>query len=91
MNFVCQDPRAGCCKPLTASLLEFDSQWLSPTDSPAIPVEQDQGRDSHKVTHNVAGHWLSLLGSFPTRGTRDSEETSLHGAHWAGRGAVWSM
>ena len=66
VNSVCQDPCIDCFKPLPSSPSQSDSQWLSPADSPAVSVVQNQRSGSHKETLNAEGSWLSSLGSlFP--------------------------
>lgn len=38
VKWVCQDPYAGCCKPIPLFWLQSDFQWLGFTDSFAVPV-----------------------------------------------------
>lgn len=66
MNLVCQDLHANCYKPLTPSLLQSDSQWLSPEDFTTISVGQDQSSGSWKVSTMLEGGLVVPLGSlFP--------------------------
>ena len=89
----CELNLVGFYKPLPPSPSESDSQGLSPTDSPAIPVVQDQSRCSFKVTHNAGeGLFVPSWFSFPTGETRGSRETTLHGVALAwGRGNVVNL
>lgn len=49
-------------------------QWLRLTDSPAIPVVQNQSRGSHKITPVLGVGTVFFLGvSFPTGGARVNE------------------
>lgn len=76
VNFICQDPCAGCWKPVTQPPSRSDPQCLSPLDSPEIPMVGDQSRGLLKVTHS-AGDALCPPGvSFPPGGTGGSQETS---------------
>ena len=50
MNSICQDTCTGYCKLLPLSPSQSDSQGLSPTDSPAIPMGYDHCRDTHKLS-----------------------------------------
>lgn len=78
--------------PSPPSLSQSDSQWLSPEDSTAIPVGQDQSSSSHKVIHNARERVVPLEFFFPTRGSGDAGKTSLHGAVLAsGRGNAASV
>lgn len=49
-SLVFQHPSVGWWKPLLLSMLQFDCQWLSPTESPAISVRQNQKRGSQELT-----------------------------------------
>ena len=61
VNAVCQDPCAGCYKPLFPCLSLSDSQWLGPPDSSEVPVEYVQSGGYFKVIHNAEGScWLFL-------------------------------
>ena len=88
MNSVCQDPSAGCYKPLPTSLSQSDTQWWFleiPLQSPwcqirvVAPTKQTQ-------------YWGTGVGcppgfSFLTGGAGDSGDISLQGAAlvWGGR------
>lgn len=50
-----QGPHAGCCKSLPPAPSQLDSWWLSPTDSPEVPMGQNQSRGICKATHNAEG------------------------------------
>ena len=92
INLVCQDLcAAGCWKPLPASLSWSDYQWLSPTDSPAIPMMWDQRKGPHKVTHHSEEDWLFPLGSlFPLEEPKVQGRALFMVLCWPGGGAMWS-
>ena len=77
MDLVCKDLCTSCCKP-PLSQSPSDSKFLSPTDSLAILMRQDQCRDFHKVAQKspaVRGQLFSPGVSFPNEGIRGSEAT----------------
>ena len=92
MNSVCQDPCAVCCKPFPRSPSQSDSQWPSPTDSPARSswYQINVGPPTKCLTF-----WRRLVVpsglSFPIVGTRGSWETSACLLCWPEGGAMWSV
>ena len=89
-NLVCQDPSAGCFKPLPTSLLQSDSLWPSLSDFPTMSLGQDQCK-APKKQPAMLGKLDVIPGlSFPTG--RTTRETSHCGAVLAwGMGHVVRM
>ena len=91
VSMVCQDPCAGYCRPLPASASRSNYQWFSSTDSPAVPVMQDQSRGSLKVTHDSGENWLSLLDSlFPLEEPEVQGRAVCMALSWPGERAMHS-
>lgn len=81
-----QDLSAGCCKPFSNSPSRSDSQCSSPTDSPVIPVGQDQ---SGGLPWSDPQCWGRL--SLPIGGAIGLGETAGLLLHWPGRGTMSSV
>ena len=91
VNSVCQDPCAGCCKPLL--LLCHRLLVVQPCRFLYNPCGVRSEYQLPQGDPQFWENWLSCLGSpFPTGGTRGSEETPLRGAALAwGRGKAVNM